>query len=68
MISDAEFVAIRAFDRTLFTAVDSAQAIINQKNGQLINLARQLQAVQRELEIERGKRKMAEFKLMKRGH
>ncbi|MBU1336036.1 MAG: hypothetical protein KJ944_08570 [Alphaproteobacteria bacterium] len=66
MISDSEFIAIRAFDRTLFNSVDSAQRIINEKNGQLIALARQLQAAQRELEIERGKRKLAEYKLLRR--
>lgn len=36
MISDSEFIAIRAFDKTLHRAVDDAQGIINQKNAQLV--------------------------------
>lgn len=40
MITETEFVAIKAFDRTLFSSVDSAQRIINAKNGQLISHSR----------------------------
>ncbi|HEY8578194.1 MAG TPA: hypothetical protein VIL88_17850 [Devosia sp.] len=68
MISDVEFVAIRSFDRQLAANADSAQAIINRKNSIIVAMEQRLAAAQRELEIERGKRKLAEFKLMKRGH
>jgi hypothetical protein len=70
MITDSEFVAIRQFDRTLARNADSAQSIINSKNSKLVALAShadRLQAevdrLRRELEIERGRRKMAELKL-----
>jgi len=66
MITASEFVMLKTTDRVLGRAVDDAQGIINNKNGQLIRLAAQLAAAQRELEIERGKRRAAEFKLMRR--
>ncbi len=68
MISDETFVAIREWDRTLDRVVADADAIIDRKNAQLDRLAAQLAAAQRELQVERGKRKMAELKLMRRGH
>lgn len=36
MITDAEFVAIKCFDKTLRDNTDSAQRIINGKNAQLV--------------------------------
>lgn len=66
MISDTEFVAIQAFDRQIARDADHAQGIVNRKNHLLVSLAAQLQAAQRELEIERGKRKLAEYRLLRR--
>lgn len=68
MISEETFVAIKTWDRTLDRAMAESTAIIDRKNAQLERLAAQLQAAQRELQVERGKRKLAELKLMRRGN
>lgn len=42
MISDSEFVMIRAFDRTLRENSDEGQRIINAKNRQLVSHSRRI--------------------------
>lgn len=42
MISDVEFVAIKAFDRTLRENTTAAEAIINRKNAQLVSHSRRI--------------------------
>ncbi len=67
MINDETFVAIKAWDRTYDRLVADYDTLVDRKNSQLERLAAQLAAVQRELQIERGKRKLAELKLMRVG-
>lgn len=63
MITDAEFLIVRAFDRTIVRSVDDAQRIINAKNTTLVALERRCLEFQVELEAERGRRRRAEFLL-----
>lgn len=44
MITEAEFVAIKAFDRTLDRNIDSAERIIAGKNSVLGSLTRRIEA------------------------
>lgn len=49
MITDAEMLAIRAFDRTLVSNRDHAQAIINKKNRELEAAGRIIAKLQADL-------------------
>jgi hypothetical protein len=63
VITEGEFVLIRTFNHQSGRAADNAQAIINRKNSQLVELVAKCQALQAELEAERGRRRRAEFLL-----
>ena len=63
MITEAEFVAIRAFDATLDRYERDATAIINRKNANLELLACRIADLEAELEQERARRRRAEFLL-----
>lgn len=66
MISESEYVAIRAFDKTLGAAVDDAQRIINRKNAVIVQLEAEVLHLRAELEKERGGRKLAAYKALRR--
>lgn len=63
MITDSEFVAIRAFDQTLDRHANEATAIIDSKNTRLVLLAQRVAELEAELEAERARRRRAEFLL-----
>lgn len=62
MITDAEFVMAKAFDKTLFDSVDHSQRIIDAKNWRvnsadacMVAQARQIEALTLALTAERAK-------------
>ena len=65
-ISDGEFLLARAYNRNIDRTVDDANTIIAAKNRRLNELASEVVRLRQELEAERGKRKMAEFQLLRR--
>jgi len=63
MFTETEFVLSRVHDRELGQAVGDAQRIINAKNRALVELRAAYDRMEAELEIERARRRRAEFLL-----
>jgi|GEM_PF-4008806 hypothetical protein len=61
MISDVEFVAIKAFDRTLRKAADASTAIIDRKNSQLVAHGAEIVRLRAALAAETGARRLAQL-------
>lgn len=55
MITWAEYVLIREFDRTLADNTAHAQRIINKKNSLLVRADRRITALERDLAFERAR-------------
>ncbi len=63
MITDYEFLLARQYNRDVVRQADDAQSIINAKNHRLVALANRVAALEAELEVERARRRRAEFLL-----
>jgi hypothetical protein len=54
VITDAELIAVRSFDRTLARNADDAQAIINEKNERLVELLELVEQLQDKIALQKA--------------